>query len=133
MVGTGEPWYEPTFDKKNREKNEMKSKSNPVDGTSKQRPTKVPLISRCKVANGGYREKVWREQGVKKVLGDTSQTPKKQYENFPALSSESLDQTFDRIQKLIRQLEIQGEVINQEDMRTKVRRVVFHLMTVMHS
>ncbi|GKC99357.1 ribonuclease H-like domain-containing protein [Tanacetum coccineum] len=32
---------------------------------------------------------------------------KQQYENFAALSSESLDQTFDRIQKLIRQLEIQ--------------------------
>ncbi|GJX56543.1 hypothetical protein Tco_0286440 [Tanacetum coccineum] len=34
---------------------------------------------------------------------------KQQYKNFAVLSSESLDQTFDRIQKLIRQLEIQGE------------------------
>ncbi|GJR97387.1 hypothetical protein Tco_0269561 [Tanacetum coccineum] len=33
---------------------------------------------------------------------------KQQYENFAASSSESLDQTFDRLQKLINQLEIQG-------------------------
>ncbi|GKA95088.1 hypothetical protein Tco_0817126 [Tanacetum coccineum] len=38
---------------------------------------------------------------------------KQQYENFAALSSETIDQTFDRLQKLISQLEIQGEVINQ--------------------
>ncbi|GJX62288.1 putative reverse transcriptase, RNA-dependent DNA polymerase [Tanacetum coccineum] len=47
---------------------------------------------------------------------------KQQYENFAALSSESLDQTFDRLQKLIGQLEIQGEVINQEDMNLKLLR-----------
>ncbi|GJW68368.1 hypothetical protein Tco_0122792 [Tanacetum coccineum] len=37
-------------------------------------------------------------------------------------SSESMDQTFDRLQKLISQLEIQGEVINQEDMNLKLLR-----------
>ncbi|GJR55024.1 ribonuclease H-like domain-containing protein [Tanacetum coccineum] len=47
---------------------------------------------------------------------------KQQYENFAALSSESMDQTFDRLQKLISQLEIQGEVINQEDMNLKLLR-----------
>ncbi|GJV16978.1 hypothetical protein Tco_1362301 [Tanacetum coccineum] len=47
---------------------------------------------------------------------------KQQYDNFAALSSESLDQTFDRLQKLIGQLEIQGEVINQEDMYLKLLR-----------
>ncbi|GKA30090.1 ribonuclease H-like domain-containing protein, partial [Tanacetum coccineum] len=47
---------------------------------------------------------------------------KQQYENFAALSSETMDQTFDRLQKLISQLEIQGEVINQEDMNLKLLR-----------
>ncbi|GJS93051.1 ribonuclease H-like domain-containing protein [Tanacetum coccineum] len=47
---------------------------------------------------------------------------KQQYENFAALSSESMDQTFDRLQKLISQLEIQGEVISQEDMNLKLLR-----------
>ncbi|GKE72709.1 hypothetical protein Tco_1534750 [Tanacetum coccineum] len=36
---------------------------------------------------------------------------KQQYENFTATSSEVLDQTFDRLQKLISQLEIHGESI----------------------
>ncbi|GKA83004.1 putative ribonuclease H-like domain-containing protein [Tanacetum coccineum] len=35
-------------------------------------------------------------------------------------SSETMDQTFDRLQKLITQLEIQGEVITQEDMNLKL-------------
>ncbi|GJV82113.1 ribonuclease H-like domain-containing protein [Tanacetum coccineum] len=47
---------------------------------------------------------------------------KQQYENFAALNSEIMDQTFDRLQKLISQLEIQGEVINQEDMNLKLLR-----------
>ncbi|GKD14488.1 ribonuclease H-like domain-containing protein [Tanacetum coccineum] len=47
---------------------------------------------------------------------------KQQYENFAALSSKSIDQTFDSLQKLIGQLEIQGEVINQEDMNLKLLR-----------
>ncbi|GJY51468.1 hypothetical protein Tco_0442315 [Tanacetum coccineum] len=41
---------------------------------------------------------------------------KQQYENFTASSSKVLDQTFDRLQKLISQLEIHGESISQEDM-----------------
>ncbi|GKA15046.1 ribonuclease H-like domain-containing protein [Tanacetum coccineum] len=47
---------------------------------------------------------------------------KQQYENFAGLSSETMDQTFDRLQKLISQLEIQGEVITQEDMNLKLLR-----------
>ncbi|GJZ50598.1 hypothetical protein Tco_0604788, partial [Tanacetum coccineum] len=41
---------------------------------------------------------------------------KQQYENFNGSSSEGLDQTYDRLQKLISQLEILGETISQEDM-----------------
>ncbi|GJW78725.1 ribonuclease H-like domain-containing protein [Tanacetum coccineum] len=47
---------------------------------------------------------------------------KQQYENFAGLSLETMDQTFDRLQKLISQLEIQGEVITQEDMNLKLLR-----------
>nr|GEX09041.1 hypothetical protein [Tanacetum cinerariifolium] len=47
---------------------------------------------------------------------------KQQYENFTASSLETLDQTFDRLQKLISQLEIQGEVIQQGDMNLKLLR-----------
>ncbi|GKA73168.1 hypothetical protein Tco_0779384 [Tanacetum coccineum] len=41
---------------------------------------------------------------------------KQQYENFTASRLEVLDQTFDRLQKLISQLEIHVESISQEDM-----------------
>nr|GEX80839.1 ribonuclease H-like domain-containing protein [Tanacetum cinerariifolium] len=44
------------------------------------------------------------------------------YENFTASSSEVLDQTFDRLQKLISQLEIHGESISQEDVNQKFLR-----------
>ncbi|GKC03771.1 ribonuclease H-like domain-containing protein [Tanacetum coccineum] len=45
---------------------------------------------------------------------------KQQYENFLGSSLETMDQTFDRLQKLISQLEIQGETISQEDMNLKL-------------
>nr|GEZ11346.1 hypothetical protein [Tanacetum cinerariifolium] len=47
---------------------------------------------------------------------------KQQYEIFTASSSEVLDQTFDRLQKLISQLEIHGESISQEDVNQKAPR-----------
>ncbi|GJZ53472.1 hypothetical protein Tco_0608357 [Tanacetum coccineum] len=68
-------------------------------------------------------------EAIKKRYGGNKESKKvqrtllkQQYENFAALSSESMDQTFDRLQKLISQLEIQGEVINQEDMNLKLLR-----------
>ncbi|GJZ07187.1 uncharacterized mitochondrial protein-like protein [Tanacetum coccineum] len=47
---------------------------------------------------------------------------KQQHENFTASSSEVLDQTFDRLQKLISQLEIHGESISQEYVNQKFLR-----------
>ncbi|GJR74925.1 ribonuclease H-like domain-containing protein [Tanacetum coccineum] len=47
---------------------------------------------------------------------------KQQYENFTASRSEGLDKIYDRFQKLISQLEIQGEVISQEDANLKLLR-----------
>ncbi|GJR76080.1 putative ribonuclease H-like domain-containing protein [Tanacetum coccineum] len=47
---------------------------------------------------------------------------KQQYENFIASSSEGIDQTFDKLQKLISQLEIHGESISQKDVNQKFLR-----------
>ncbi|GKC15357.1 putative ribonuclease H-like domain-containing protein, partial [Tanacetum coccineum] len=44
---------------------------------------------------------------------------KQQYENFSASSTEVIDQIYERLQKLISQLEIHGEVISQEDINQK--------------
>ncbi|GJS71451.1 ribonuclease H-like domain-containing protein [Tanacetum coccineum] len=46
---------------------------------------------------------------------------KQQYENFTASSLEVLDQTFDRLQKLINQLEIHGKSISQEDVNQNLK------------
>ncbi|GKB52905.1 putative ribonuclease H-like domain-containing protein [Tanacetum coccineum] len=47
---------------------------------------------------------------------------KQQYENFTAPSSEMLDQTFDRLQKLVSQLELLDENLSQEDVNQKLLR-----------
>ncbi|GJW14188.1 hypothetical protein Tco_0018321, partial [Tanacetum coccineum] len=47
---------------------------------------------------------------------------KQQYKNFAASRSKGLDKTYDRIQKLISQLEIHSEVISQEDANLKLLR-----------
>ncbi|GJS36940.1 ribonuclease H-like domain-containing protein [Tanacetum coccineum] len=47
---------------------------------------------------------------------------KQQYENFTAPSSEMLDQTFDRLQKLVSQLELLDEKLSQEDVNKKLLR-----------
>ncbi|GJY69147.1 putative reverse transcriptase domain-containing protein [Tanacetum coccineum] len=47
---------------------------------------------------------------------------KQQYENFAASSTEVLEQTYERLQKLISQLEMHDEVIPQEDINQKFLR-----------
>ncbi|GKE68731.1 hypothetical protein Tco_1526803, partial [Tanacetum coccineum] len=68
-------------------------------------------------------------QAVEKRFGGNAATKKTQrnllkqkYENLTASSLEVLDQTFDRIQKLISQLEIHGKSISQEDVNQKFLR-----------
>ncbi|GJS97330.1 ribonuclease H-like domain-containing protein [Tanacetum coccineum] len=68
-------------------------------------------------------------QAIKKRFGGNAATKKtqrnllkQQYENFTTSSSEVLDQTFNRLQKLISQLEIHGKSISQEDVNPKFLR-----------
>ncbi|GJR75838.1 hypothetical protein Tco_0088203 [Tanacetum coccineum] len=68
-------------------------------------------------------------QAVEKRFGGNATTKKtqrnllkQQYENFTTSSSEVLDQTFDKLQKLIIHLEIHGKSISQEDVNQKFLR-----------
>ncbi|GJW24755.1 hypothetical protein Tco_0038566 [Tanacetum coccineum] len=70
------------------------------------------------IAPSTTKEKAQRSYAIKKRFGGNTTTKKtqinllkQQYENFTASSSEVLDQTFDRLQKLISQLEIHGKNI----------------------
>ncbi|GJV87378.1 hypothetical protein Tco_1531316 [Tanacetum coccineum] len=68
-------------------------------------------------------------EAIKKRFGGNKESKKtqktllkQQYENFIRSSLEGLDQTYDRLQKLISQLEILAETISQEDMNLKLLR-----------
>nr|GEX47651.1 putative ribonuclease H-like domain-containing protein [Tanacetum cinerariifolium] len=72
-------------------------------------------------------------EAVEKRLGRNAVTKKTQrnllkhqYENFIALSSAMLDQTFDRLQKLVSQLELLEEKLSQEDVNQKLLRKQIH-------
>ncbi|GJY48656.1 ribonuclease H-like domain-containing protein [Tanacetum coccineum] len=68
-------------------------------------------------------EAIKKRFGGNKELRKTQKTLlKQQYKKFNRSSSEGLDQTYDRLQKLISQLEILGETISQEDMNLKFLR-----------
>nr|GEV09904.1 hypothetical protein [Tanacetum cinerariifolium]GEV10618.1 hypothetical protein [Tanacetum cinerariifolium] len=87
-VGTSEETYEPTSaEEKLDRRNEMKS-----------RGTLLMALPN--------KDQLKKSKKVQRIL------LKQQYENFTASSSETLDQTFDMLQKLISQLEIQEEVIH---------------------
>ncbi|GJZ59497.1 hypothetical protein Tco_0615313 [Tanacetum coccineum] len=49
---------------------------------------------------------------------------KQQYENLTDPSLEMLGQTFDRLQKLVSQLELLGENISQEDVNQKLLNLI---------
>nr|GEW50685.1 hypothetical protein [Tanacetum cinerariifolium] len=68
-------------------------------------------------------------EAIEKRFGGNKETKKvqktllkQQYEKFSGSSSESLDQIYDRLQKLISQLEILGESLSQEDINLKFLR-----------
>ncbi|GJT13732.1 hypothetical protein Tco_0860774 [Tanacetum coccineum] len=76
-----------------------------------------------------YKDAKLLMEAIKKSYGGNKKSKKvqrtllkQQYENFVGLSLETMDQTFNRLQKLISQLEIQGEVITHEDMNLKLLR-----------
>ncbi|GJR67781.1 putative ribonuclease H-like domain-containing protein [Tanacetum coccineum] len=93
-VGTVEQEYEPTTaEEKQDRRNEMKARATLL----------MALPNKDQLKFHSYQDAKLLMEAIEK-------------------SSESMDQTFDRLQKLIRQLEIQGEVINQEDMNLKLLR-----------
>nr|GEW93189.1 hypothetical protein [Tanacetum cinerariifolium] len=84
----------------------------PAVGTIVPPKTEAQKLEAIKTRFGGNKES--------KKMGKT--ILKQQYENFVALRSEGLDKTYDRFQKCISQLELNGEVISQEDANIKLLR-----------
>ncbi|GKA61364.1 hypothetical protein Tco_0760771 [Tanacetum coccineum] len=119
-VGETEQEYEPTTaEEKQDRRNEMKARGTLLMALPNKDQLKFHSYKDAKLLMEAIEKKYGGNKESKKVQRTLL---KQQYENFAGLSSETMDQTFDRLQKLISQLEIQGEVITQEDMNLKLLR-----------
>ncbi|GJU14242.1 hypothetical protein Tco_1142208 [Tanacetum coccineum] len=112
--------YEPTtVEEKHDRKNEMKARGTLLMAL----PNKDQLKFHSYIDAKFLMEAIEKRYGGNKESKKVQKTLLKQkYENFAGSRSETMDQTFDRLQKLISQLEIQGEVITQEDINLKLLR-----------
>ncbi|GKB66608.1 retrovirus-related pol polyprotein from transposon TNT 1-94 [Tanacetum coccineum] len=100
-------------------RNEMKARGNLLMALPNKDQLKFHSYKDAKLLMEAIEQRYGGNKESKKVQRTLL---KQQYENFAGSSSETMDQTFDRLQKLITQLEIQGEVITQEDMNLKLLR-----------
>nr|GEY01017.1 hypothetical protein [Tanacetum cinerariifolium] len=88
--------------------------------------SKVPMLKpdgvETAIPNTSSKAKAHRRLEVKARTTKKSQMNllKQQYENFTAPSSEMLDQSFDRLQKLVSQLGLLEEKLSQEDVNQKL-------------
>ncbi|GKA57629.1 ribonuclease H-like domain-containing protein [Tanacetum coccineum] len=119
-IGEVEQEYEPTSTKEKQDRrNEMKARGTLL----------MALPNKDKLKFHSYKDAKFLMESIAKRYGGNKESKKvqrtllkQQYENFTGSCSETMDQTFDRLHKLISQLEIQGEVITQEDINLKLLR-----------
>ncbi|GKB20612.1 hypothetical protein Tco_0854535 [Tanacetum coccineum] len=110
----------PTTAKEKAQKRlEVKARSTLMMGIPNEHQLKFNSIKDAKLLMEAVEKRFGRNAATKKTQRNLL---KQQYENFTAPSSEMLDQTFDRLQKLVSQLELLGETISQEDVNQKLLR-----------
>ncbi|GKA40352.1 ribonuclease H-like domain-containing protein [Tanacetum coccineum] len=108
-----------TAKEKTQKRLEMKARSTLLMGIPNEHQLKFNSIKDAKSLLQAIEKRFGGNAATKKTQRNLL---KQQYENFTASNSEVLDQTFDRLQKLISQLEIHGESISQEDVNQKFLR-----------
>nr|GEX85808.1 hypothetical protein [Tanacetum cinerariifolium] len=103
-------------EQKSAKKNELKAR----------RTLLMALLDKHQLKFNIYKDAKSLMEAIEKRFGGNKETKKvqktllkQQYKNFSDQSSESLDQTHDRLQKLINQLEILGESLSQEGINLK--------------
>ncbi|GJS55899.1 hypothetical protein Tco_0629261 [Tanacetum coccineum] len=89
----------------------------------------IPLPNEHQLKFNSYKDAKTLMQAIENRFGGNTATKKtqknilkQQYEIFVASSSEVIEQTYERLQKIISQLEMHGEVIPQEDINQKFLR-----------
>ncbi|GJX77728.1 hypothetical protein Tco_0324539 [Tanacetum coccineum] len=108
-----------TAEEKAQKRLEVKARSTLMMGIPNEHQLKFNSIKDAKLLMEAVEKRFGGNATTKKTQRNIL---KQQYENFTALSSEMLDQTFDRLQKLVSQLELLGEMISQEDVNQKLLR-----------
>ncbi|GJS60078.1 hypothetical protein Tco_0654862 [Tanacetum coccineum] len=98
---------------------EVKARSTLMMGIPNKHRLKFNSIKNDKLLLKAVEKRFGRNVATKKTQRNLL---KQQYENFTAPSSEMLDQTFDRLQKLVSQLELLDEKLSQEDVNQKLLR-----------
>ncbi|GKF74667.1 hypothetical protein Tco_0220999, partial [Tanacetum coccineum] len=95
-----------TIKEKAQRRLEVKARSTLMMGIPSEHQLKFNSIKDAKKLLEAIEKRFGRNAATKKTQ---RKLLKQQYENFSALSSEMLDQTFDRLQKLVSQLELLDE------------------------
>ncbi|GJT18049.1 hypothetical protein Tco_0876755 [Tanacetum coccineum] len=108
-----------TAEQKAQKRLEVKARSTFMMGIPNEHYLKFNSIKDAKLLMEAIEKRFGGNTATKKTQ---SNLLKQQYENFTALSSKILDQTFNRLQKLVSQLELLGETISQEDVNQKLLR-----------
>nr|GEU32762.1 ribonuclease H-like domain-containing protein [Tanacetum cinerariifolium] len=114
IVNGVEQSYPPTTtEEKLEKKNELKARGTLL----------MALLNEHQLKFNSYKNSKSLMEAIEKRFGGNKESKKvhktllkQQYENFNGNSPEGLDQIYDRLQKLISQLEINKETISQEDL-----------------
>ncbi|GJR44870.1 ribonuclease H-like domain-containing protein [Tanacetum coccineum] len=98
---------------------DVKARSTLMMGIPNEHQLKFNSIKDAKKSLEAVEKRFGRNAATRKTQRNLL---KQQYENFTAPSSEMLDQTFDRLQKLVSQLKLLDEKLSQEDVNQKLLR-----------
>ncbi|GKC49464.1 hypothetical protein Tco_1072209 [Tanacetum coccineum] len=108
-----------TVEEKAQRRLEVKARSTLMMGIPNEHQLKFNSIKDAKLLLEAIEKRFGGNAATKKTQRNLL---KQQYENFSAPSSEMLDQTFNRLQKLVSQLELLDEKLLQEDVNQKLLR-----------
>ncbi|GJV20623.1 ribonuclease H-like domain-containing protein [Tanacetum coccineum] len=108
-----------TAEQKLARKNELKARGTLLIALPNEHQLKFNTYKSAKTLMEAIKKRFGGNKESKKVYKTLL---KQQYENFNGKNSKGLDQIYDRLQKLISQLQIHGETISQEDVNLKLLR-----------
>ncbi|GKA17797.1 ribonuclease H-like domain-containing protein [Tanacetum coccineum] len=119
MEGVEEVMHITSVEEKAQRRLEVKARSTLMIGIPNEHQLKFNSIKDTKLLLEAIKKRFGRNATTKKTQRNIL---KQQYENITASSSEMLDQAFDRLHKLVSQLELLGENLLQEDINQKLLR-----------